>query len=155
MKSVSSKINCDSPQDSSHKNLVVMAGSLKTAFDSFTDSCTCGFEYTNNCAHHLSEALIAGNYSTLKNGAGFEVCKEGRPIRAKELRSMFFIKNWGRPKYNPPRDGIVPAYQEIKASGQGHVLLIQFKKGKKDGYSGTCDLTESYGTSQLHQEFFY
>ena len=137
-----------------------MAGSLQTAWDNYSNSCDCGFRYDNNCAHFLSDALIAGNYSTLKNGAGFEVCKgKGCPIRARELRSMFFIKNWGNPKYNPPRDGIVPAYQEIKARrespSQGHVLLIQFKDGKKVGYRGTSDLTARYAREDLHQEFFY
>ena len=145
-----------------------MAGSLQTAWDNYNHSCDCGFRYDNDCAHSLSNALIAGNYSTLKNGAGFEVCKgKGRPIRARELRSMFFIRNWGNPKYNPPRDGIVPAYQEIKArprvscalkdrvSSQGHVLLIQFKDGKKVGYRGTGDLTAEYAREDLHQEFFY
>ena len=140
-----------------------MSGSLQTAWDNYDKvyPCKCGKKYgEGDCAHSLSNALIAGNYSTLKNGAGFYACPEGRPIRARELREKFFIENWGNPKYNPPRDGIVPAYQEVKATkdeaSQGHVLLIRFKDGKNVDFKGTGDLSKDRRfVGRLHQEFFY
>ena len=116
--------------------------SLTTAWDKFTLSCDCGHDYgTMNCAHFLSNALINAGFSAINGGKGgdmrnvkgFCVCRSGRPIRAKELRSWFNTK-WTKHS-KPPKDGIIAIYQEH--SGQGHVLLGKYENDKLTGSKGT------------------
>ena len=97
--------------------------SLQNAFSSYTDSCACGTEYENNCAHFLSNALIKGGFSAI-NGVGSVFAPGGRPIRAKELRA-WFGRNWTR--HTKPRNGLNLMYQE--QGGQGHVLLKKYPEG--------------------------
>ncbi len=129
---------------------------LQKAKDSFSKSCACGENYSNNCAHYLSNALILGGYSAINGGEGadlrirngFCVCKSGRPIRAKELRT-WFGNNWT--SHSSPKDnGLMLVYQERASDGQGHVLLKEYKAGKQVSYAGTGDYPE-WAT----QEYYY
>lgn len=133
-----------------------MSGSLSSAWSSYSGTCLCGNKegYANNCAHYLSNAMILGGYSQINGGKGAEmrivngfcVCSEGRPIRAKEMRSWFGTK-WTR--HSSPTEGINVVYQEER--GQGHVLLKKYdSKGKSIGYRGTGDYP-SWST----QEYYY
>ena len=107
--------------------LLVSIMSLQSAWGQYTDSCVCGNDYENNCAHYLSNALILGGFSEIDGGKGanfrivngFCVCRSGRPVRAKELRDWFGRK-WTYHS-SPKPDGINLVYQE--EDGQGHVLL--------------------------------
>ncbi len=127
---------------------------LQSAKDNYSNSCVCGERYDNNCAHFLTNALILGGYSAIDGGKGadmrirngFCVCKSGRPIRAKELRT-WFGDNWS--KYSSPKNtGLMLAYQE--SGGQGHVLIKEYKDGKQIAYKGTGDYP-NWST----QEYYY
>ncbi len=129
--------------------------SLQNAKTSFSDSCVCGEKYGNNCAHFLSNALIKGGYSGIDGGIGadmrirngFCVCKSGRPIRAKELRT-WFGNNWS--KHSSPKDtGLMLVYQERSSDGQGHVLIKEYNAGEQIGVADTGDFPD------WRQEYYY
>ena len=118
---------------------------LENVWASYSDSCVCGYKYDNNCAHFLSNALILGGFSQIDGGVGdnfrivngFCVCRSGRPVRAKELRTLFFAKSWK--KYPYPGDGLCLVYQERASDGQGNVLLKRYRAGNLIEYRGTGD----------------
>ena len=128
---------------------------IKSAWDSYSGSCACGERFENNCAHYLSNALIKAGCCSIDGGSGglfrkesgYIVCKSGRPVRAKELRNMFFSKKWTR--HSKPRDGYNLVYQE-KADGRGHVLIKKYSGGRKVGHKGTGDYPD-----WPIQEFYY
>jgi hypothetical protein len=85
------------PKESKESNL--MRGDA--AFRSYEAKCVCGHSEDNNCAHYLTNALISGGgFHQLDGGKGanqrivneFLVCASGRPLRAKEVRDLFFKK---------------------------------------------------------------
>ena len=132
--------------------------SFEDAWDSYTEtgSCACGEGFKgSNCAHYLSNALIEAGYSSIDGGSGdlfrivngYCVCKSGRPVRAKELRNMFFSVKWTR--HSEPQEGYNLVYQE-KANGQGHVLMKKYSGGEKVGHKGTGDYPD-----WPIQEFYY
>ena len=85
---------------------------------SYTNSCVYGEKFTNNCAHYLSNWMINNN-ALSKNPAGTYCCKEGRPIRAKEMRKVFV--NLGLTKsFNAPSQSCY-IYCENNKTHQGHV----------------------------------
>lgn len=86
--------------------------SLAGGFSNFNDSCSCGEDLGNNCAHYLSDALIRSGDSDLDAGegglyrkhAGRAVCKHGRPVRARELEKWFADKASERKEGEPQSD---------------------------------------------------
>ena len=115
---------------------------LKLAWDSYKDSCVCGYAYERNSAHCFSNSLIIGGFVSIYGGEGsnfrivngFCVCRSGRPVRAKEVRD-WFGQNWVQ--HSSPRDGINLVYQE--RSGGGHVLMKMYKDRICVDYKGTVD----------------
>ena len=109
---------------------------------------------TINFTSAFSLAHIQGGFTAIDGGKGadlrivngFCVCRSGRPVRAKELRS-WFGKKWTR--HSSPQNGMNVVYQE-SSQGQGHVLLKMYKDGKSTGYKGTTDIP-SWPT----QEYYY
>ncbi len=65
----------------------------QTARKLFTNSCSCGHVYGNDCAHFASNALIKAG-ETIEGWEGMAKCPHGRPIRAKELRT-WASRNYG------------------------------------------------------------
>ena len=145
--------------------------SSQTAYSLYSNSCSCGTKYKNNCAHYLSNALINGRFSGIDGGDGADlrkrngmiVCPTGRPVRAKELRDWISRKYGGSRSY--PQVGINFVYQERRSDGQGHVLLKDYTQSMVDNYNknprvhspginaqGTCDRD---GESGWNQEFYY
>lgn len=131
--------------------------SLETSWSSYCNSCVCGESFSGkNCAHYLSNAFIKGGFTSIDGGEGalfrtangFCVCKSGRPVRAKELRKLFFAREWSL--HTEPQEGMNLVYQE-KSDGQGHVLMKRYDSDKQStGYKGT----EDYPTWPV-QEYYY
>jgi hypothetical protein len=122
--------------------------SLAAAFGNFRDSCDCGEDLGNNCAHHLSDALIRSGYDAELDGgtgAGYRrrhgriVCRSGRPVRARELRDWFAGRATDTLNSEPTLDSRHWAvYQERAADGQGHVV-IHSHSGTTYTWRGTGD----------------
>ncbi|MEW8351122.1 MAG: hypothetical protein AB2687_22680 [Candidatus Thiodiazotropha taylori] len=115
----------------------ILSGSLSRAFSLYTNSCTCGRRYSDNCAHFLSNALIRAGY-TMGSGAK---CSHGRLIRAKELLRWAQSRpgRTYRNNHNNPTitSGYWVVYQE-RSDGQGHVCLHQ-EKPRTYSWRGTGD----------------
>jgi hypothetical protein len=121
---------------------------LAAAFGNFRDSCDCGEDLGNNCAHYLSDALIRSGYAAELDGGigaryrrrhGRIVCKTGRPVRASELRNWFASRATDTLNSEPTNDSRHWAvYQERAADGQGHVL-IHSHSGTTYTWQGTGD----------------
>ena len=84
-----------------------------------------------------SRLITGGNFRTVND---FCVCRSGRPVRAFELRGMFFAKHWSLHS-TPPRDGICLVFQK-KDERVRHVLMKRYKDGKQIGFKGTGDFAE-------------
>ena len=122
---------------------------------SYTNSCPCNEKYEGNCAHYLSNWMIKnGKLST--NPKGAYCCKEGRPIRAKEMRDVFVNCLKLKRKFNPPKDrndNVINCYiycekTENPNKGQGHVYY-----GKKNNCvagTGSAD-----GFDMKYVEYYY
>lgn len=121
---------------------------------SYTSSCVCGNTFDNNCAHFLSNWMINNNKIS-KNPSGCYCCKEGRPIRAKEMRNVFTSMGLTK-KFNPPKKKDPKTKKEIildcyiycerNSDHQGHVYYGQKGKcvaGTGDGSFG-ADYYEYY-----------
>lgn len=121
-------------------------------FKNFTDSCSCGDDLGNNCAHYLSDAFIRAGYSELDGGKGGlyrrkkgrTVCKHGRPVRARELEKWFAAKAKERTKKNDhSKPGFWAVWQGGGSYWGGHVAVHEHKgKGAGHEYRGTGDYPE-------------
>mgnify|MGYP001408018729 CR=1 FL=1 len=119
------------------------------AFKNFTDSCTCGEDLGNNCAHYLSDAFIRAGYSELDGGKGGlyrrkkgrTVCKHGRPVRARELETWFAAKAKQKSKKNDhSKPGFWAVWQGGGTYWGGHVAVHEHKgKGTPHDVRGTGD----------------
>ena len=88
---------------------------------SYTNSCVCRKQYTNNCAHYLSNWMINNNVLST-NPSGAYCCDSGRPIRAKEMRNVFTNTLGLSRSFNPPKNGgNCYIYCEDNKTHQGHV----------------------------------
>ena len=54
----------------------------------FERTCICGKDYGNNCAHYLANWMIMHGQLD-PNPPGAYCCDAGRPLRAKEMRTIF------------------------------------------------------------------
>uniref|UniRef100_A0A914HIT7 SWIM-type domain-containing protein n=1 Tax=Globodera rostochiensis TaxID=31243 RepID=A0A914HIT7_GLORO len=90
-------------------------------------TCPCGKGNTDdfkgiNCAHYLTNWMI-GNGALEPYPAGCYCCEEGRPIRAKDVKSHIFEEQYGLGKTSPPKDGSNCFVYCYKASNdRGHVV---------------------------------
>jgi hypothetical protein len=107
----------------------------------FMEECAGGGEYTNNCAHFLSNAFIKSGLTdfdaphacikarcSVKEGQ-LKECKfssqfQYRPIRAKELRCWFQEKATTTVTEAANGSGFWAAYQEKPSDSQGHVAIL-------------------------------
>jgi hypothetical protein len=112
----------------------VIQRSLSAAFGNFEGdgSCSCGESLPNNCAHFLSDALIRAGYSELDGGKGGlyrrkngrAVCKHGRPVRAREMKTWFESKATDSMEGEPREDSRHWAvWQGGGGYWGGHVVL--------------------------------
>lgn len=122
--------------------------SIATAFANYRDTCDCGEHLGNNCAHYLSDAFIRSGYADDLDGGsgaryrrrkGFIVCKEGRPVRAKEFRDWFAGQSSDTQEGEPSGSGHWAVYQERRRDGQGHVN-IHAHTDSSYTWRGTTDL---------------
>ena len=103
--------------------------------------CICGKPEDNNCAHYLSNYMIKNGLISKKPSGSTYNCSSGRPLRAKDMRTIY--GNMGKSKhYNQPS---VDSYIYCENSGQGHVYY-----GKKN--SATHGWTWSSAT---YFEYWY
>ncbi len=56
----------------------------------YENKCACGTRYDNNCAHFLTNWMIKNGEMSV-NPTGAYCCPSGRPIRAKEVRTLFQV----------------------------------------------------------------
>lgn len=126
----------------------VIQRSLAQAYSNFDRGCECGEDLGNNCAHYLSDALIEAGYSQLDGGSGGlyrrrngrVVCKEGRPVRAAELRDWFASQATQTEEGEPDANSDYWAvFQERRSDGQDHVLIHKHEADGTYSYRGTGD----------------
>jgi hypothetical protein len=86
--------------------------SIELAAGKFHEGCLGGGRYANNCAHFLSNAFVLAGYSELLTDSrhirawcGPTEChpprREGRPIRAREMRAWFKSKGGSSYRFFP------------------------------------------------------
>lgn len=109
--------------------------SLNSAMSFYTNSCTCGYRYSDNCAHFLGNALIKAGY-TMNSGISAK-CSHGRPIRAKEVRT--WASRFSSQFSTGPSSGTWLVYQE-SSRYQGHVLIRRYWSSTSYSWRGTTDL---------------
>jgi hypothetical protein len=65
--------------------------SLQSIAASYSGACTCRHAYENNCAHFLSNAIIAAGFTELSksNDNIHARCTQQRPIRARDMKDWF------------------------------------------------------------------
>jgi hypothetical protein len=85
----------------------------------FERTCICGKDYGNNCAHYLANWMIMHGQLD-PNPPGAYCCDAGRPLRAKEMRTIFSNTLRLNMHHNAP-PGYSYIYCERVADHQGHV----------------------------------
>jgi len=125
--------------------LLAVQRSIEDAFDNYRGTCDCGEDLGNDCAHYLSDAFVRAGYTELDGGSGSLyrlhngriVCKEGRPVRAREMRDWFAGRATTTFNGEPDDNQYWAVYQHDSYPG-GHVV-IHHHRGTSYTSRGTGD----------------
>ncbi|ACA15974.1 hypothetical protein M446_1468 [Methylobacterium sp. 4-46] len=130
-----------SPGGLSDQALLVPGKTLEGAAKMFSEKCSGGDEYTNNCAHFLSNAFIKAGFTELRDIRTNKCIKArcgtsaSRPIRARNMWCWFQAKARRHERMVEPNTGFWAVFQHIEGGyWGGHVVIIDTNRWK---YYGT------------------